>query len=349
MIKKIMSAILVMAMGVSLVACGGANEKTSSNSVSKETTEKIQSNDSGDGELTDITFVLDWTPNTNHTGVYVADSLGYYKEAGFNVTIVQPPDDGAEMLVASGEAQFGVSFQDYLMPAVSGDNPMPVAAVAAILQHNTSGIISRADKGIESPKDLEGHTYATWDLDIEKNTLRQVVETDGGSFDKVELIPSTVTDEPTALQSDMVDSIWVYEGWGKIACDLAGIDTNYFNFKDIDSVFDYYSPVVMGNTEWMSANTELAKAFLAATARGYEYCVENPDDAADILLEAVPELDSELAHESQKFLADQYVAEATRWGIIDGKRWDAFYQWIEDCGIVDYDIPDGCGFTNEYL
>lgn len=332
--KRVLSLLLVLFLGFSFISCSKGENTTSL------TAEK---------ELTDITFVLDWTPNTNHTGIYVAKEMGYFKEAGFNVEIVQPPDDGAEMLVASGKAQFGVSFQDYLMPAVTGDNPMPVLAVAAILQHNTSGIISAKEKGIASPKDMEGHSYATWDLDIEKKTLQQVVEKDGGDFEKIELIPSTVTDEPTALATDMVDSIWVYEGWAKIACDLAGIDTNYFNFKDIDPVFDYYSPVIMGNSDWMSANPDGAKAFLKACEEGYNFCVENPKEAADILLNAAPELDKELVYESQQFMVDQYIADADKWGVFDGERWDNFYKWIVEQKIVDYDIENGCGFTNDYI
>ena len=58
-----------------------------------------------------ITFVLDWTPNTNHTGLYVALAKGYFEQAGIEVEVVQPPEDGAEVLVGSGRAQFGVSFQ----------------------------------------------------------------------------------------------------------------------------------------------------------------------------------------------------------------------------------------------
>ena len=98
-----------------------------------------------------ITIVLDWTPNTNHTGIFVAEANGYFKDAGLNVEIVQPPEGGATALVASGKAQFGVSFQDTLAPAFIGENPVPVTAVAAVIQHNTSGIISRKGEGMDTP------------------------------------------------------------------------------------------------------------------------------------------------------------------------------------------------------
>ena len=95
-------------------------------------------------------------------------------------------------MVATGKAQFGVDFQDYLAPAYLSD--LPVTAVAALIQHNTSGIISLKEKGMTSPKDLEGRTYATWDLPVEQATMKNVVESDGGDWSKVNLASVTVTD-----------------------------------------------------------------------------------------------------------------------------------------------------------
>ena len=81
-------------MAFSLTACGSGSSEGS------------------DDGLTKVTFCLDWTPNTNHTGVYVAQANGYYEEAGLDVEIVQPPEDGAAVMCASGEAQFAVEAQD---------------------------------------------------------------------------------------------------------------------------------------------------------------------------------------------------------------------------------------------
>ena len=160
-----------------------------------------------DTDLTKITFVLDWTPNTNHTGLYVAAQKGYFKDVGLEVEIVQPPEGGAEVLVASGKAQFGVSFQDTMAPSLAGENALPIQAVAAILQHNTSGIISRKGEGMDVPKGLEGKRYATWESPIELASLKNLVEGDGGDFSKVELIPNTVTDEVSALKTNSIHSI----------------------------------------------------------------------------------------------------------------------------------------------
>lgn len=335
--KRILAVLLAAALTASMAGCSGKSEDTK------------KSDQGSDKDLTKLTFVLDWTPNTNHTGIYVAQEKGYFADAGLDVEIVQPPEDGAEVLVASGKAQFGVSFQDSLMPAFTGDDALPVEAVAAVLQHNTSGIISRKGEGMDRPKGLEGKKYATWNLELEKATLQNVVEADGGDFSKVELIPSTVTDEVSALQSKSVDAIWIFYGWAGIATEVAGLDTDYFAFKDINSAFDFYTPVIIGNREWMKENADTTKAFLSAAKKGYEFAIENPKDAADILCKAAPELDPDLVQASQEYMKDQYKAEVSQWGYIDPARWNAYYNWINENGLSEEEIPENTGFNNDYL
>ena len=324
--KKVLALILALTMLLSLTACGGKEEET-------------------------ITFVLDWTPNTNHTGIYVALQKGWFEEAGLKVDVVQPPEGGSALLVASGKAQFAVTAQDSIAPALTGENAMPLTTVAAILQHNTSGIVSRAGEGMDTPRGLEGHKYATWDSPVEKATIRQVMAADGGDFDKVELIPSTVTDEVSALKSGDVDAIWIFYGWAGIACEVAGLPIDYFDFADFDPVLDFYTPIIVSNNDWLADNPETAKAFLAALSRGYEYAAEHPKEAADILMEAAPELKSntELVYRSQEYLAGEYIADAARWGEIDPDRWGGYFTWLNDNGLMETPLDPGMGFTNEYL
>lgn len=330
--KKILAfALLVVMLTTTVTGCGNSN------------------NEKGNNGLEKITFVLDWTPNTNHTGLYVAQELGYFEEAGLEVEIVQSPEDGAEVLVASGKAQFGVSFQDSMAPAFAGDNPLPITAVASVIQHNTSGIISRAGEGMDKPKGMEGHTYSTWNGSIELATLRAVVEADGGDFDKIELIPSKVTDEVSALKTKSTDSIWIFYAWAGVKTELESLDTDYFAFADIDPVFDYYTPVIISGNQFLEEKPDTAKAFLSALSKGYQYAIENPEAAADILCKAVPELDKELVVASQKYLAKEYKADAQYWGQIDPERWNNFYNWINVNHLVEGKIPENTGFSNEYL
>lgn len=335
MMKKTGLMIFMAAiLAASLTACGGKGKQA----VNEETP-----------NLKKVTFVLDWTPNTNHTGLYVAQEKGYFKDAGLEVEIVQPPEDGAEVLVASGKAQFGMSFQDSMAPALVGENALPITAVAAVIQHNTSGIISRKGEGMESPKGMEGKKYATWDLPVEKAMIKDVVEADGGDFSKVQLVPSTVTDEVSALKSKTVDAIWIFYAWAGVKMEVEGLDTDYFEFADLNPVFDYYTPVVIAGNEFLKEEPETARAFLNGLSKGYEDAQKDPEEAAGILLKAAPELDEKLVMESQKYLADRYQADVDVWGYIDPVRWNRFYNWLNENGLSDPQLPENTGFTNDYL
>jgi len=306
--------------------------------------------DTARGETEKITFVLDWTPNTNHTGLYVAEAKGYFKDAGLEVEIVQPPEDGATVLVASGKAEFGVTAQDSIAPALIGDSALPVTAVAAIIQHNTSGIISRAGEGISVPKGMEGKKYATWNSPVELATIKEVVKADGGDFSKIQLIPSTVTDEIAALSAKSVDAIWIYYAWTGVNAEVKGFDADYFAFADIDPVFDFYTPIIISSNKYLEENPETAKKFMDALSRGYRFAIENPDEAAEILCTAVPELDAELVLKSQQYLADKYQAKAEYWGQISAERWNNFYSWINDNNLLGEEkLPLDTAFSNEYL
>ncbi|MDE6625829.1 MAG: ABC transporter substrate-binding protein [Lachnospiraceae bacterium] len=298
--------------------------------------------------IQEITMVLDWTPNTNHTGLYVAQEKGYFEEAGLKVSIVQPPSDGAVDMVASEGAQFGIGFQDTLAAAFGTDVPLPVTAVGAVLQHNTSGLVSLKEKGIDSPGKLEGYNYATWDSPVEQAVLKNVVEEDGGDFGKVSLISIYVEDIVAALNAD-IDSVWIYQGWDGIKLQLEQIDTNYLPFADMNPVFDYYSPVIIANNTFLEENQETAKAFMEAVKKGYEYAADHPEESAEILLQAAPELDEALVKASQEYLSTQYMADADAWGIIDPGRWNAYYNWINEKQLTEREIPENTGFSNQYL
>lgn len=307
----------------------------------------------GDGALTPVSICLEWTPNTNHTGLYAAQALGYFQEAGLEVSIVQPPEDGASALCAAGRAELAITAQDTLAAALAREEPLEITAVAAILQHDTSGILSRAGEGMSSPKGLEGRTYSTYNGLIELAMMEQVVTAAGGDFSKVNLVPYTINDEAGALREGLTDAIWVYYGWGGVSAEQAGVETDFFYFKDIDPVFDFYTPIIVANHTFLAQQPETARAFLAAAAKGYAYAIEHPEEAAQMLIEgdSTGSLSGseELVTASQKWIAGQYQAEAEQWGYIDPARWNAFYQWLNENNLVEQAIAENAGFTNDYL
>lgn len=303
-------------------------------------------------DLTKITFCLDWTPNTNHTGIYAASALGYYEEAGLEVEIVQPPSNGAAIMCASGQAQFAIEAQDTMAAALDSENPLGITAVAAVLQHNTSGIISRAGEGLDTPAGLEGKTYSTWESPIELAMLKNVMEAENADFEQVKLIPNNITDEPAALAAHQTDAIWVFYGWGGINADIEEVDCDFWFFSDISPELDYYTPVIIANSELLETDPETAKAFMEATAKGYQYAIENPKEAADLLIagDNTGSLggSEDLVYASQEWISSQYAADAEKWGVINPETWDVFYTWLYENGLTGKDLT-GTGYSNDYL
>lgn len=333
--KKLLAILLVLSLVFLGAACAGKTAPETADAPVK------------------LTFALDWTQNTNHTGLYVAKDKGYFADAGLDVEIVYIDGDSSAQLVASGRAQFGIEFQDTLAAAFTADPPLGITAVAAVLQHNTSGIISRKGDGIDSPKGLSGKRYSTWDSPIELAMLESLVEKDGGEWDEVELLPNNITDESGALSSNQTDAIWIFYGWSGINAELQGFAADYFYLKDLDPTFDYYTPVIIGNNNFMQENPDVTRAFLSAVKKGYEFAVENPDQAAEILIASDETCalagESELVKESQKWISKEYISDAESWGVIDPARWDAFYNWLNENKLLEKELPAGTGFTNDYL
>ena len=295
-----------------------------------------------------IRVLLDWTPNTNHTGLFVALDKGWFGEEGLEVTITQPPEDEALVLVASRRAEFGVTFQESMGPAIAKfRDPLPVTAVAAIISHNTSGIMSLNESGIVTPRDLSGKRFASWETPLVTEVVRHIVEKDGGDFNAVRMIPNFATDAFSALQTD-VDAIWVYYAADCIPAEVRSIGINFIDLGAVDSVLDFYTPVLVVNTDWAEANKETTAKFMNAVSRGYYFAMNYPEEAANILLKYAPELDRDIVMRSQKYLKTRYQGDAKRWGEIDPVRWGNFYKWMYDRGLLEVNIASG-GFTNDYL
>ena len=335
-----------LAAAATLAGCGAYQGKSGEASASAG---EFASAKSAPKSARKITFCLDYTPNTNHTGIYVAQAKGYFKDEGLTVKVVQPADGTAEAMIGSGQAQMGVSYQDYIANALSSKNPVAIEAVAAIIQHNTSGIMSRKADGITSAKKMEGHTYATWSMPVEQATIKQVMESDGGDFDKLKMVPYEVDDEVAGLKANMFDCVWVYEGWAVQNAKVQHYDVNYFSFVSMDKVFDFYTPVIAANDDFAKKYPDVVKAFVRAAKRGYEYAIKHPKAAGDILLDAAPELSGDLVQASAKYLADQYQADAKSWGVIDKSRWNAYFEWLNDKNLVENKLDVNAGWTMDYL
>ncbi|MBS4534317.1 ABC transporter substrate-binding protein [Clostridium sp. D2Q-14] len=299
-------------------------------------------------ELEKVTVILDWIPNTNHTGLYVAKDKGYYEEEGLDVEIIQPSEGGTADLIASGQGEFGISYQEEVTYARTAEKPLPIKAIAAVIQHNTSGFASLEEKGITSPKDFEGKEYGGWGALMEEAMLRAVMDKDGGNFSELNMVNIGSLDFFTAVK-EHVDFTWIYYGWDGIASEVKNDPINFIKLQDFDENLDFYTPTIIANEELIEGEPELIERFLAATTKGYEYSIENPEDAVESLLKDNSEIDRDIAIESQKYLANEYQAEVDRWGEMKPEMWANFANWMYERDLIENELDVEEAFTNEFL
>jgi len=330
MVKKILSLFIITAFIIgAFTGCGNNGQARA------EKPEKV-------------TVVLDWVPNTNHTGMYVAIENGYYAEEGLEVEIIQPSAGGSADLIAAGQGDFGISHQEQILYAKTASNPQPIMTIAAIIQHNTSGMASPVTKGIKSPKDFEGKSYGGWGSPIEEAILKGLMEKDGGDYSKLEIVDIGTADYFTAVEN-YVDFTWIYYGWDGIAAELKKFDLNFIKLQDIVPALEFYTPAIIVHEKLLNENPKLAKKFLKATAEGYDFAIENPEEAGKIFLKHVPELDEEMVIASQKYLAKEYKADAPRWGEMKKEVWETYGDWMYEKGLIENRLDSNNTFTNEYL
>ncbi len=330
--EKILYAIVLMGLAGLLAACAPATTPPPATAA-----------------LTDVTLMLDWVPNTNHTGIFVAQQKGYFAEEGLNVRIEQPGEVYAEQAVSSGAVEFGISFQEQLTLARAAGETQLVS-IAAIIQHNTSGFASRAELGADSPADWEGLRYGAFGSPFEEPTLKALMECDGGDFSQLQIIDTGFTDPLALLSEKRTDLAWIFYAWEGIQAQQQGVDLNIVMMSDwTDCIPDYYTPVFITSQRLIDERPEIVRAFVHAVSRGYQFAIQYPDEAATLLLEAVPELDEQLVRASQAWLSPRYQADAPRWGEQQLSVWEAYSQWMAANGIIAEPIDAAAAFTNEFL
>ncbi|KAL4444363.1 hypothetical protein ABPG75_012100 [Micractinium tetrahymenae] len=311
-----------------------------------------------------VKIALDWTPNTNHAGLYIAKEQGLFAKAGLEVTIISPHSDGYKVTpaswVESGEALLAIAPSESVIsyntwPEADRKRPK-LKAVAAVLQKDTSAIVTLKSSGIDRPAKLEGKRYASYAARFEGRIVQEMIRADGGSGDYQELalpmlgVFNTLLKESPEpcpamlclLSAGEADATWVFLGWEGVEAARAGVELNAFKLGDYGIPYGY-SPVLLAHPDAISGQADALKAVLAAAAEGYRYAAAHPAEAAELFCQAVaaehPEglpqpLDTAMVQQSLELIAKDLLAADGRWGVMEAARWDAFLDWLSDKGLL---------------
>jgi NitT/TauT family transport system substrate-binding protein len=304
-----------------------------------------------------LTVALDWTPNTNHVGLYVAQAKGWFTDAGLDVEILPYTDTSSGTLVSTGVAQFGIlsAVGFHSQRSMGAD----MTAVMAVVQHETGRLVFNGEReDIQRPADLDGKIYAGFGSAWENALISSIIRHDGGEgrFDTVTLGTSAYE----ALANGSVDFTLEVSTWEGVNSELLGRPQRAFSYADY-GVPDQHTTFLGGNSTWLAANADTASAFVQAAQRGYAFAADNPGEAADILIAETGGMLSnpDLVHASMRALVEGGFLRdpGEPVGLIDDSLVAGITGFLFDAGIlrdangdVLETMPDVSGWTtNAYL
>ena len=305
--------------------------------------------------MSSVTVALDWTPNTNHSGFYVALADGLYADQNLNVTLKSADESGASgktpaRQVADGEAHFAVAPSESAISFATTDPSKPrLQAVAALVQGSTSAICTLAESGIEKPSQLAGKRYASYVGRFEDAIVARMVSNDGGDGAAVKFHPLDFhgyIDETTMgagsvvasyLEKGASDSTWIFCHWEGVLAERAGKKLNNFALEDYGIPYGY-SPILLAHPDQLTGEAaQTTRAFLAATAEGYKRAAADPAAAAAALCKCGPPSlsDAAFVDASSHAIAPKYLDSSDgTWGRMTLERWTAFVDFLSESGIL---------------
>ncbi len=299
-------------------------------------------------DLTPVTLALDWYPNANHAGIFMAQDRGYFTDAGLDVTISVPSDPTTVLqTVGAGRDTFGISYQSEVLFARGQD--IPIVSVAALVQHPLNSLMVLESSDIETPADLAGKTIASSGLPADDAFLHTILGNVGLTVDDVTVVNVGYDLMPAVLSGRADAVIGVYWTHETILAEREGSPVRYFRVEEW-GVPDYYELVLVSGESTITDQPDTVTAMLGALQRGYADAIADPQAAIDLLVAESPDLLADVELEGLELLIPLWTDEgAIPFGLQTEDRWNSYGEWLKAEGLLADDVDIAGAWTADLL
>ena len=282
-----------------------------------------------------IKLALDWTPNINHIGFFVAKEKGFYKENDLKVEFLTPALDDYIITPAKkvemNISDFGLCPTESLISFRTKKNPFILKGLMTIFQEDVSAIATVESNNILRPKHLDGRSYASYKARYEDKIVKKMIINDGGIGNLKIFYPKRLGIWNTLIENKY-DSTWIFINWEGVEASKKNIDLELYKMSDFGIPYSY-SPILFSSSDYINNNSNTVKKFIESSRKGYTYCYENMDEAVSILNKFVPITDKGIdLIECLKISIDHFGSKEN-FGKIDLKKIDIFLKWLKDNNI----------------
>ncbi len=318
-------AVALLALALGLAACGEKSEDTTG------------------AETEPLSLTLDFYPNPDHAGIYMAQKLGYFADAGLDVSIQTPSDPAAPIkLVAAGQTDLAISYEPEVL--LAKEQGLDVVAVGAVVDRPLTSLIWLKKSGIKGVADLRGKTIATAGIPYQDAYLKTILA-------RAKLTPSDVNTVnvgygllPALVGGRAQAMLGGFSNVEGVDLRLRGKDPVVTPVDKL-GVPSYDELVLVAKRERLEEDPETIRLFLAALARGTAAAIQSPGAAADALLEANSDLDPKLTRAE----VAATLPLLSKSGFMDPPKWNRFIAWMQQNGLISTLPPASAVLSNAYL
>ena len=339
-------ALAVMALMVASACGGDDNEENASTTSAKD---DIVSATPTNEPIVSVTLELDWFPNANHAGLYVAQEKGYFADENLDVNMYTPIDPSTvNLTVAAGSDDFGINYQlDVLLARTQG---VPVVSIVGLVQHPLNSVQALVSSGISRPSDLVGKKVGYPGIPSNEPLLDTMLKADGvvGGLDEVELVNVGFELSTTLLNGTVDACVGCYFTHESIVLENEGHPVNIMRMEEF-GVPDFYELVIVVSEDKLKNDPDVVQRFVRALVRGYEDAAADPDGAVDILLKLTGgEVDEAVERPGAELLAPLWQGDVSV-GWQTSERWTEFADWLHDTGQIEEPIDGNEAFNNDFV
>ncbi len=300
--------------------------------------------------MTKLRLALDWTPNVNHIGFLIAKESGFYKQLGIDLEIINPIDDNYSLTPGKklelDIADFAIAPFETVISLNNKTNPIQAMAIYAVLQEDLSCIASLKKSKINSPKLLDGMTYASYKARYEDHIVKEMIKNDGGIGDINIIYPDKLGIWNTLVKGE-ADATWIFNNWEGIEADSKGIELNKFAMGKFEIPY-CYSPIVLAKSNNIIIHKELYSSFISATKKGFLFVENNIEESTNILKQYVTDYDLENIDLKKALVATfPHFGNESNCGTMGNERILNFLNWLVNKGLENKTILNQNLYTNE--
>jgi putative hydroxymethylpyrimidine transport system substrate-binding protein len=296
-----------------------------------------------------VRLALDWYPNANHAGLFVAKEKGYFAGENLEVEMYTPVDPSTvNQTVAAGADDFGINYQpDLLLARAQG---VPVVSVAALVQHPLNSVQTLKSSGISRPRGLVGKKVGYPGIPLNEPLLDTMLKHDGvaGGLKEVELINVGFNLAETLINRSVDACVGCYISHESFLIENQGHPVNIMRMEEW-GVPDFYELVMVTSEKMLDEKPDVVQRFVRALVRGYQDAAADPEAALDILLRGTDqEVDEAIERPGIRLLAPLWQ-DAPSVGWQTAERWTRFAEWLYANGQIAAPIDGNKAFTNRFV